>query len=482
MLLLMKSGAIKQGLIGQLRSLWKMSTEVDLTVKTPFTFLGLELEKDDSGDLHVHQRDFIRKILRENGFDTMSRGNSAVTMALPTAEDPPPNATELKQLQKHAGEFNWLATRTRPDLAYYTSLIASASKDHGPWALELCKKVLRYLVNTRDQGLVFPKAGSALSCGGPSLGAATIQDGGSELHSRHQLTVWSDAGYGGVGTKAQTGVLISWAGAVVLARSSRQTNSAMSTCEAEVAAAAMAFVCCEGLRALLEEWGQHLDAPILLVDNKSALTVLELGGSWRTRYFAVRAARIAEEFARERVQLRYCETKAMAADGLTKLAASAVMDMLREAMSGRFPALAPPTSNFTKEDPNWWGGMLRAFTARSPTRAELALRTHRSGKTSDLVHKRPLARPSPRQTWPQETQTDTTTTFTTTSGAHPGAARASGEVSTHWRTSGGIAPVDPPTVTRPHGTRTSTTTTTATQTTAAAVDEAKYREDSEDKT
>ena len=96
----------------------------------------------------------------------------------------------------------------------------------------------------------------------------------------------------------------------------------------------------------------------------------------------------------------------MAADGLTKLAASAVMDMLREAMSGRFPALAPPTSNFTKEDPNWWGGMLRAFTARSPTRAELALPTHRSGEWSVLVQRRPLARPSPQRTWPQETQTD----------------------------------------------------------------------------
>ena len=101
----------------------------------------------------------------------------------------------------------------------------------------------------------------------------------------------------------------------MLARSSRQTNSAMSTCEAEVAAAAMSFVCVEGLVGLLEEWGIPLLPPILLIDNKSALTICELGGSWRTRYFEVRAAKIAEEHQRGRVQLRYCQTDVMAADG-----------------------------------------------------------------------------------------------------------------------------------------------------------------------
>ena len=89
-----------------------------------------------------------------------------------------------------------------------------------------------------------------------------------------ELVCWSDAGYGGVGTKAQTGVLIAWAGAVVLWRSSRQPTAALSTCEAEVSAAALAFQVLEGLKSLLEEWGIHVRCPLLLVDNQSALTVL----------------------------------------------------------------------------------------------------------------------------------------------------------------------------------------------------------------
>ena len=44
---------------------------------------------------------------------------------MPSGDEVPPTPEELKVLQKYAGEFNWLATRTRPDLAYFTSLITA---------------------------------------------------------------------------------------------------------------------------------------------------------------------------------------------------------------------------------------------------------------------------------------------------------------------------------------------------------------------
>ena len=64
----------------------------------------------------------------------------------------------------------------------------------------------------------------------------------------------------------------------------------------------------------------------------------------------------------------------MAADGLTKLAFAPAMEMLRQAMSANFPAVADPAANFTKQDANWWGCLLRAFAARFAKTAELALR------------------------------------------------------------------------------------------------------------
>ena len=351
LLLLIQNGAVKNGLIEQLRALWTMSTEVDLQAGTPFSFLGLEFERSGDGVLHIHQRTLIRKVLVEHGLGTMSKGISAITMTQPTEEDTPPDDKQLKVLQAFAGEFNWLATRTRPDLAYTTSVIASAAKHHGAWTLQLCKKVLRYLLHTREEGLTIPW--------GSFVRPVPCSAGQGHLHPEGELIVWSDAGYGGLGTKAQTGVLISWCGAVVMARSSRQTNSALSTCESEVAAAAQAFVCVEGLSCLLREWGVSLDPPVLLVDNKSALTICELGGSWRTRYFAVRAARLAEEYTLGHLSLRYCPTSDMVADGLTKLASASVMEMLRQAMAGTFPPIPEASQSFKLQDPTWWASSLR---------------------------------------------------------------------------------------------------------------------------
>ena len=98
-------------------------------------------------------------------------------------------------------------------------------------------------------------------------------------------------------------------------------------------------MCVEGLVCLLEEWGIELAPSILLIDNRSSLSLMRMGGSWRTRYFAVRAARIMEEHMRGNLNLRYCPTSAMGADGLTKMATAPVMKMLRDIQHGILPSL-----------------------------------------------------------------------------------------------------------------------------------------------
>ena len=78
------------------------------------------------------------------------------------------------------GEFNWLATRTRPDVSYYISVVAQAITKYSAWSLQYCKKVIRYLASTWDQGLLFPWTASAAVAG--------------------SLVSWSDASFAGVST------------------------------------------------------------------------------------------------------------------------------------------------------------------------------------------------------------------------------------------------------------------------------------------
>ena len=331
---------MRKGLKKAVKDIWDI-TEVDLLPGVPFTFLGIELARRPNGDLYIHQSTFTKNLLMAYGFDVMTRTSMNVQMGLPADDDGPPDATQLRILQKFCGEFNWLATRTRPDVSYYISVIAQGITKYAAWSLQYCKKVIRYLASSWDQGLLFSWESHVDAAG---------------------LISWSDASFAGVSTKSQTGVVIAWDGAIVLWRSSRQASSALSTCEAEVAAAATSWQLVEGLRALLDEWRVDVGVPVLLVDNKSALRVSELGGTWRTRYFAIRAARLQEESAADRVSLRYCQTDVMMGDALTKNAGASVLQKLRDCCDGFLPKIPGIDQSFSKttDRATWWGKGLEA--------------------------------------------------------------------------------------------------------------------------
>ena len=53
----------------------------------------------------------------------------------------------------------------------------------------------------------------------------------------------------------------------------------------------------------------------------------------------------------------------MAADGLTKLASSDVLLMLRAAMDAQPPDIASAEQNFKSEEATWWAAMIRAHRA-----------------------------------------------------------------------------------------------------------------------
>ena len=138
-----------------------MKGEVRLDANSELTFLGLQHKRETNG-IVLHQKQFIDLILERHG---MSEANplSTVTMEVPGQEDPPA-PEQLKELQAYAGVFNWLATRTRADIAYFTSLLASALAKHGSWSAQLSKKILRYLKGARDTGIFLPSTGHIPPC------------------------------------------------------------------------------------------------------------------------------------------------------------------------------------------------------------------------------------------------------------------------------------------------------------------------------
>ena len=202
---------------------------------------------------------------------------------------------------------------------YYTSLLASSCCRYDKWSLALAHKILRYLKGTKHLGILITAQGT-----------------------EEELDSWSDAGYAGVETKSQSGLVIVWAGTIIAWRSSKQTVSALNTAEAELVAATLGWQVIEGIRRLLCNFGIEISKSRLYIDNQAALTIAMCGASWRTRYFATRGHRLQEEYLRGAAELVHCPTAKMVADCLTKLATAPVIQVTHDAMEGKLPeGLAP---------------------------------------------------------------------------------------------------------------------------------------------
>ena len=120
--------------------------------------------------------------------------------------------------------------------------------------------MLRYLSGTAKQGMIMTARGS-----------------------ESDLRVYSDARHAGTDTHSQNGMAICWASSVITWRSSRAALSALSTVEAELCAAALAWQVTEGVRYLLSTLHIHPEQIEVMIDNKAALTAASFGATWRTR-------------------------------------------------------------------------------------------------------------------------------------------------------------------------------------------------------
>ena len=173
--------------------------------------------------------------------DLLSKWSMAECRAIGSLEDPgdqieedeEPDETEVRTAQRLAGGLNWLATRTRPDIAFIVSQLSSAATKAPRRAIALGKRTLRYLAGTREHGLLLePRAGGSVSGGGGGV-IRSRGSGGTPV-----LEGFGDASY--EEGWAKTGVLIKYRGMLVSWKSTKQPQVPRSTAESECTAMAYA--------------------------------------------------------------------------------------------------------------------------------------------------------------------------------------------------------------------------------------------------
>ena len=154
------------------------------------------------------------------------------------------------------GSLMYLATSTRPDIAYSVGLLARFSSNPGMRHWAAVKHLMRYLKGTLDFKLVYRRD--------------AYQDGGN------LFVTYSDADHGGCkdSGKSTGGYLTCVAGGAVGWSSKLQGIVTLSSTEAEYIAAVEAGKEALWMRNILREFGYPTHSAVtLFIDNQSAISV-----------------------------------------------------------------------------------------------------------------------------------------------------------------------------------------------------------------
>ena len=221
-------------------------------------------------------------------------------------------------LPEIVGCLNWIALRTRPDMAWATSRAAS--------------------LITHDPDTCFIRVKHICQCLHHTLGYA-MRSVPIPLQSKQKLWLLGDASIAPTGEKSQQGLIVYHnttshqrkGGHFVQWRSSRQDLIAKSTCEAELTASSEALQQGENTAIVVAEMIKKSFDIKESSDNAASLHMVRNGSetAWRTRHISVKALWL-HQMARRGIKFTYQPTSEMAADSLTKGIGASRLPQIKE--------------------------------------------------------------------------------------------------------------------------------------------------------
>ena len=209
-------------------------------------------------------------------------------------DDAKPLLADVRLAQKMSGGLLWLANRTRPDISFAVSRVASLASSRPKQSLVFGKKVLRYLAASRTIVLEYDP-----------LAAPTLESDEAPVETYADASLEDIGGQTGVATYLWN-CLVDW-------RSVRQQVVPFSTCEAEVNSLAMGECMQAAVVTTLESMGVRCKNT-LFGDNVAANQVAETRGTWRTRSLARKANALRSRIHRGMLDLKFVSTKVQRGD------------------------------------------------------------------------------------------------------------------------------------------------------------------------
>ena len=277
-------------------------------------YLGNRLLHDRAkGTVTVNQEHYLLACLEKFGLANCNGVDKPITSRL-TIQDQPEtvNLTDQELYRGMVGSLLYLASWTRPDIAFAVSELSRFVSNPGKPHLEAAKRVFRYLRKTLHLGLVF-RSSSSLS-NHPEI-------------SPNTLWGYVDSDWAGCpdSRRSTSGFVFMLNGAAISWRSKRQPTVALSSAEAEFISASAMVQEVIFLRKFLHNLGFPQTAPTpVFADNETCIAWSEgsVGGSERAKHVDLRMHFVHEARAAGHLHLHKIESRLNAADILTKASTS----------------------------------------------------------------------------------------------------------------------------------------------------------------
>jgi hypothetical protein len=297
-------------------------------------YLGVKMTKTEDGHIEMKQTGLIDRIVEALGLDSKlstSKWTPAEATPLTRDEDgePPQGSFSYSSV---VGMLLYLSGHSRPDIAYAVNCCARYMFNPHLSHEKALKRIGRYLKANRDKGLVLNPSGQLKVDAYPDADFAG-------LYGHEKVTDPACA-------KSRTGFLLTVSDCPMVWISKLQTETALSTMEAEIIALAH---CCRELFPVMDivaEIGEVVGMETkelvsmhvsIHEDNAGALVLAETippQFTPRSKYYAIKTVWFREEIQKRGVKLLKIETVQQLGDMFTKGLARPSFEYLRKKVMG----------------------------------------------------------------------------------------------------------------------------------------------------
>ena len=278
-------------------------------------FLGMRIDQHEDYSIHLdHSQSILKMGQKFMPHDDTTRDflSPDLFSKLERAQTDAERAKVREfQYASKVGAILYIAVMSRPDVAYYASVLAKYLADPSDDCCKAATHLMQYLVATRKRRMYFS-------------GKVEVPEGlrkhTPDIERNCGFVAYSDSSWGNKYPYPMFGYGIYLYGGLISYSSKQLKTVAFSSCEAEYAAASYACKEVEFVRNICADMGIILQGRLVLaVDNTAAIDIAhDVGVSARTKHFDRAIHYLRDLTQLKRILPTYINTHDQRADGYTK--------------------------------------------------------------------------------------------------------------------------------------------------------------------